>query len=512
MKTRNKEIPFSEARSVFKKIKSDGKSLVQCHGTFDLVHPGHVIHFEDAKSLGDVLVITITDEKYVNKGPGRPYFNNELRVKNLSALEVVDFVVVIPFAAAVEAIETVCPDVYCKGKEYAVEGSDFTGNFKDDVATVEKCGGRVEFVGDVVFSSTKLINQNFTVTTKSVKEFCEQLAKQWTPDAFREVVEGFRDLKVLVVGDIILDRYSTVSVQGLTSKNRILSGRFLAEETQPGGALAIFRHLKEFTNSVDLMGYVGRESWIDEWLGQWLPSESDNVIRMEHQTIIKQRFVEPVKDGKEMSKLFSVNFIESTPPSEATIRKTIGILKRKITDYDLILAADFGHGIFSDPIRDLLQSEAKFLSVNCQTNSNNYGFNIINKRWKKADAFSLDRKEIALAIGQKEFDLTEGLIKLKKQMGARCAWLTLGDEKTICVNTEQPVIKCAPFETKVVDTIGAGDAFFALASLAAVKNIPLEMATFIAQIAGALAVKIVGNRDCIRKGKLMKSGVSLLNV
>ncbi|MCG8524771.1 MAG: PfkB family carbohydrate kinase [Opitutales bacterium] len=512
MEFREKEISFKDASIFFCDFKKNGRKIVQCHGTFDLVHPGHVVHFEEAKALGDVLVVTLTDEKHVNKGPGRPYFNNELRVKSLSALEMIDYVVVIPHPAAIEAIETVRPDVYCKGKEYAADGADVTGNFADDVTAVEKCGGKVAFVGDVVFSSTKLINQNFTVTTKSVKEFCEQLAQKWSSDDFVSIVDGFQDLKVLVIGDIILDRYSTVSVQGLTSKNRMLSGRFMDEETQAGGALAIFRHLKEFTNNLDLFGFVGQEPWIDEWLKQWIPEESDAILRMGNRTIIKQRFVEPIKDGKEMSKLFSVNFIDSSPPSDKTISKSLSWLEEHIDNYDLVVAADFGHGVMAEPIRSFLQEKAKFLSVNCQTNSNNYGFNIINKRWVDVDCFSLDRKEMALAIAQKDFDLAESLTDLKSQLNAKYAWLTLGDEKTICVNTEQSVIKCAPFETKVVDTIGAGDAFFALASLAAVKNVPLEMATFIAQIAGALAVKIVGNRDCIRKGELMKSGVSLLNV
>ena len=111
-KSSNKLVSFSEAHSVFQKLAQEGKRIVQCHGTFDLLHPGHIYHLEEAKELGDILVVTITGEKFVNKGPGRPFFGDILRCKSLTALEFVDYVVVVPHPAAVEAIECVRPSIY----------------------------------------------------------------------------------------------------------------------------------------------------------------------------------------------------------------------------------------------------------------------------------------------------------------------------------------------------------------------------------------------------------------
>ena len=59
--------------------KKNGKKVVMCHGVFDLLHLGHIKHFEKAKSLGDILVVSITADKFVNKGPGRPAFNESDR-------------------------------------------------------------------------------------------------------------------------------------------------------------------------------------------------------------------------------------------------------------------------------------------------------------------------------------------------------------------------------------------------------------------------------------------------
>ena len=96
-----KIIPFASAPEFFKALRARGKRLVQSHGIFDLIHPGHILHLEEARALGDALVVTLTADKFVNKGPGRPYFNEQLRLKSLAALSCVDYIVLVPFTGAV---------------------------------------------------------------------------------------------------------------------------------------------------------------------------------------------------------------------------------------------------------------------------------------------------------------------------------------------------------------------------------------------------------------------------
>ncbi len=94
------------------KLKNDGRTIALCHGVFDLVHPGHIIHLEQAKEMADVLVVSITAAKYVRKGPGRPYFDDEMRMKVLSALECVDYVMLSEGYTVDDIIESVEPDIY----------------------------------------------------------------------------------------------------------------------------------------------------------------------------------------------------------------------------------------------------------------------------------------------------------------------------------------------------------------------------------------------------------------
>ncbi len=174
-----KELAFARAPAVLRRLRAAGKVIVQCHGTFDLLHPGHIVHLQEARALGDVLVVTLTADRHVNKGPGRPVFNQRLRARALAALACVDYVVVVPHPAAVEAIECVRPHIYCKGREYADPGVDVTGNIRGDLAAVQRLGGKVRYVGSLVFSSTRVLNRFFGVYPPEAQTFFRRLAARW---------------------------------------------------------------------------------------------------------------------------------------------------------------------------------------------------------------------------------------------------------------------------------------------------------------------------------------------
>jgi cytidyltransferase-like protein len=504
-------IPYAGASAHFEELRRRGQRIVQCHGTFDLIHPGHLVHFEEARALGDVLVVTVTGERFVNKGPGRPYFNDETRARWLAALRPVDYVVVIPHPAAIEAIACVRPHVYCKGREYAVAANDVTGNIADDVAAVERIGGDVRYVGSVVFSSTRLLNQHFEPYPPDVKAFCQQVAATCSPTELRTVVDRFEQLRVLIVGDIIFDRYATLEVQGLTSKSRILSGRFVRDEMQAGGALAVYRHIREFTPNVQLVSLVGEEPWLDALLDQYIERDARLLVpSSSFTTVVKERFVEPQVAGKELGKLFSVNFVDRARPDSAAIRRILDRLEAHTAEADVVLVMDFGHGVLAPQVRAYLEESAPLLAVNCQTNSNNHGFNILNRRYRRADVFSLDETEMTLAIGRQELDYRQDLASLAADLKSRYAWLTRGVTETLGWHSSGDFCSCAPFERSIVDTLGAGDAFCAVAALAATAGLPLDLATFMGQLSGALAVKVVGNSEPVRKPRFMKAASSML--
>jgi cytidyltransferase-like protein len=512
MTTDSKIVSFNEIPAVVRKEKQSGNTIVQCHGTFDLIHPGHIIHFEESKRMGDKLIVTVTGEKFVNKGPGRPYFNDELRLKSLVALESVDYVSIIPYPAAVEAIEAVRPDIYCKGKEYENVQDDVTGNIADDIKTVEAIGGIICYTGSVAFSSTKLLNGNFTTQSSKVKSFCQSISKRYKPSELRDMVDSFAELQVLIIGDIIFDEYETVQVQGLTSKNQIISGRHLYSNQQAGGALAVYRHTLNFTQNVQFVSVIGTEPWVEKKIRKFVSVNHDKIIRCEEFTSVRKlRFVEPYRDGNSLNKLFSVNYLNESEISKSAETKILDSLDQIIQNFDLILVMDFGHGLMTHKIRKSVQEKAAFISLNCQTNSYNHGYNIIDRQYCRADSFSLDETEVKLSCGIKKPNFTQELAKLKNLLGAKYSWLTRGSVETIGIGPDEQESQCPPFENDPVDPVGAGDAFCTIASLAAAKGLPIDASTFLAQMAGAQAVKIIGNSEAIKKANLLKAVQTMIN-
>jgi rfaE bifunctional protein nucleotidyltransferase chain/domain len=508
----SKLISFDEANAFFTRLKTKGKCIVQSHGVFDLVHPGHVLHLEEARSFGDLLVVTISSDAFVGKGPGRPYFKEALRVQALSALSCVDYIVVIPQPGAEAAIRCISPSIYCKGKEYQEALQNVDECVLRERNVVEALGGELRFAGGVKYSSTKLLNRHFDHLGASVRTFCHSLSLKFSRAAFLSALEELSRLKILVMGDTIFDRYTEVAVQGLTSKNRIISSRFLREETHAGGALAVFRHVREFVPNVRYLSLMGEEAWANHQVAAIVPPDQDLLVRdPSFTTVLKQRFVEPAQDDAVVGKLFSVNYLNHSSISQTAVAALEKRVRSAVREVDAVLLLDFGHGMMHSTLREMIQSEAPKLILNCQTNSNNHGFNIINRQYERADAFSLDEQEMLLAVGKRGIDYFAELQSLKAALKSEYCWLTRGSVQTIGLRTGELECACPPLGSVVRDTVGAGDAFFSVAALAAVAGHPVDLSTFLGQLAGDQAIRIVGNATPISKQTLLTDGLALLN-
>ncbi len=216
-------------------LKAESQTIALCHGVFDLVHPGHMIHFEQAGKMADVLVVSITAAKYVRKGPGRPYFSDEMRLKFLSAIEYIDYVLLSEGYTVDDMVEVVEPDIYVKGSEYADEGADITGKIREERELVERHGGRIQYTGGQVYSSTKLINTAMSGLSEEVRRYMEEFNSRHSMEEVLKYAQDAEKLKVLVVGDVIVDRYTYCAVQGLMSKDMGYSARLKTTEEYFGG-------------------------------------------------------------------------------------------------------------------------------------------------------------------------------------------------------------------------------------------------------------------------------------
>lgn len=317
---------------------------------------------------------------------------------------------------------------------------------------------------------------------------------------------------MLVVGDVIIDKYTYCDVQGLISKDTAYSTRLKHSEEYLGGSAAVARHLCSFTENVTLVSIAGNEEEIRLKLFDSLADRMRlKLARSEDfPTIVKHRYLTRNAKREEYRKIFSIHNIPKTAEYEAAARDEFyGSLSERLDEADAVFLCDFGHGLIDERTRSLIQEKAKCLVLNCQTNSTNYGLNIITK-YGKADAFTLDQKELKLAYPGSASDERAALERLAAHLGG-IGWLTRGSEGAYGIGGGK-IHECPAFTLTVKDTVGAGDAFYAVAGLYAAAGAPVELGLFMGNIAGALGANIVGNKEAVEKVNALKYAATLMNV
>ncbi len=161
-----KILPIDELAVIIRNLKEKGKKIVHCHGCFDLMHPGHIKYFQAAKKMGDILVVTVTPDIFVDKGSGRPVFNERLRVESIEALECADYVAINKWPTAEETLRLLKPDIYVKGQEFE-NLEDKTGKIQKENEVIRQIGAKIRFTQEIVFSSSKLLKEHFMQNKKN---------------------------------------------------------------------------------------------------------------------------------------------------------------------------------------------------------------------------------------------------------------------------------------------------------------------------------------------------------
>jgi rfaE bifunctional protein nucleotidyltransferase chain/domain len=154
-----KIVEINELTEICDRLREQDRQIVLCHGCFDFLHFGHLRHFNAARKEGDVLVVTVTPDAYVHKGPGRPFYHIEERIEFLAALDLIDYVCVNPWPTAAETIGTIKPHKFVKGGEYRDGTAQQDARFRQEVAALEKIGAQMVFTDEVTFSSSRILGE-----------------------------------------------------------------------------------------------------------------------------------------------------------------------------------------------------------------------------------------------------------------------------------------------------------------------------------------------------------------
>lgn len=464
------------------------KTVVMCHGMFDIVHPGHLRHLSYAKEKADLLVASITADSQITKANYRPYVPEELRATNLAALEIVDFVIVDPNPTPIENILFLQPDYFAKGYEYFANGLPL--KTREEMTTLETYGGELLFTpGDIVYSSSALIEAH--PPKLAVDKLLILMESEGIRFAdLRQTLERFRGVQVHVVGDTIVDSYCYCTLLGATAKSPTLSVRYDRKEVFAGGAAAVAKHMQAAGASVTFSTVLG-----DDEEGEFVARQVADagirfvpVIDKMRPTTHKQRFF------AEGYKLLQVDRVDNRAVSEHALQTLEESLRDNETD--VVVFSDFRHGVFnSQTVRTLRERiPSRALRVADSQVSSRWG-NILD--FTEFDLLTPNEREARFALADQDSVVRPLALKLFQEARCRALILKLGERGLIGYRTPghmpREFFTVDSLADHVLDPIGAGDALLAYASLAQRVSEHIVIAAILGSIAAAISCERQGN-------------------
>jgi len=331
------------------------------------------------------------------------------------------------------------------------------------------------------------------------EDYINEIKKKINFEQIEKHIKKLEKLNVLIIGDAIIDQYIFVSPKGRAIKDPILSTEYNYKESYAGGVLAIANNISNFVKKVKVITLIGdKESKLD-FIKKNINEnvELKTFIKKNAPTIVKKRYVDSYRNNK----LFKVEYINDMPISKDLTEEILNYLDKELSIYDLVVVGDFGHGFINESIRRKLEEKFKFLVVNVQTNSTNLGYNYFSL-YKKINFICMNESEMRLPM-RRRFEEIEDVIKEVYTLFKYENFLvTLGKKGCIFINNGN-LFKAPALITSVKDTVGAGDALFAITSLWIYLKADNEIIPFIGNCVGGIAANIMGNKEGITKDKLL---------
>jgi cytidyltransferase-like protein len=465
------------------------KSVIMCHGVFDVVHPGHIRHLLYAKSKADLLIASITADHHITKGVHRPHVPQDLRAVNLAAFEVVDYVVIDKNPTPLENIRLIEPDYFAKGFEYTATG--MPAKTAEEAEVIGAYGGEIIFTpGDIVYSSSNLID----LAPPAIKLEKLQILMERngiTFDKLRRTLDAMEGHQVHVVGDTIVDSYTHCAMVGGNTKTPTMSVLFERKVDYVGGAGIVAKHLAAAGGRVTFSTVLGEDSYrdfvVDDLKGADI--EVNAVIDRSRPTVNKNAIV---VGGY---RLLKVDTLDNRSISDQILED----ITRSVRDVptDAVVFSDFRHGLFN---RRTIPQLVQALPDRCFRVADSQ----VASRWGNItdfqgfDLITPNEREARFALGDQDSGIRPLASNLYDAARCRLLILKLGERGVLaCCSADHESLDSFfvidSFVDRLVDAVGAGDALLAYATLAMLAVGDAGIATILGSMAAALECECDGN-------------------
>lgn len=495
--THRKIIDPGELAPILREQRAGGRTIVQCHGCFDIVHPGHIRYLQFARQLGDRLVVSLTGDATIAKGAGRPHIPQELRAENLAALEIVDWVVIDPHPTASELLDLIRPDVYVKGREYATSGDP---RFLREREIVERYGGRVVFhSGDVVFSSTRLIEslaRDASLDEHRLRTLCARHGIDAATAA--ATLEAFQGLRVLVAGDLIVEKYVLCDASEAADDAPVLALRRLGADEYLGGAAATALQLAALGARPTLLAATSPDAGPSGPLAQRLSDAGVEPLLIPARPTIVERSTFVADDAK----LFKLTDGPVTPLDSAAERRAAGLIGERLAELRLLVWADHGFGALTPGLLAAVAPRAAARGITVAGYAPGRFGELALLRG--SDLLIATERQLRSAL----HDMTSGVpavtFALLERTAGRSAIIALRRRGLLGFERELPATAAvatpqrlrseyvSSFVTHGADWTGGEEAILAVAGLTLAAGRPVALATYLAAAGEALAVARAG--------------------
>ena len=471
------------------------KKCVLTYGHFDSIHPGHLRYLKKASSNGEKLVIALLSD--TKNGIDRNFqFSQKERADVLSCFNFIDAIVFLEDEdfSLLKAIKFLNPVSLFLGKEFEKSKDQ---EIKSAINEIKKSGKELNFhAGDIQYSSTKLLNNPKEVLMKeNNKEFrsaCNQ--QKLNSKKLLKCIDSFKEAKILVIGDSILDQYAGCEPLGISAEAPVIVVKELQTKNFIGGGAIVASHINALGANCQFLSLVGedenanilKDKMDKENISYHLISDSTR------STTFKKRYL------VDNQKIFRVSKLNEHFINKNIEKQFLSKLEELVPNFNGIIVSDFVYGLITDKvIKKIINLSRKynikiFGDLQCSSQ-----VGLVTK-FKDFSLISPNEKEARLALQDKESGIETVSMRLFRETNVKMLLMKLGADGLIAYEKKStnkiqrqsfPALSVNP-----VDLTGAGDALIAATATSLCANNDLMSSAAIGSCMAALAVENLGNK------------------
>ncbi len=458
--------------------------IVFVSGRFNILHPGHLRLFRSAKNLGDSLIVALESDIVAG---GAAHVPENLRLESVQSISLVDnaFIAEEPVEVIIERLR---PDIVVKGKEHE-------SRFNPESAILDKYGGRLLFSsGEAIFSSLDLIRKElYQVEARLIGLPVDYIARHdIRKTRLTQLLQGFAQLKIIVIGDLIVDEYITCHPLGMSQEDATIvvtpvdSTRFI------GGAGIVAAHAAGLGASVDFFSVVGDDAMRDFAVDGLAAARVKALLLVDsgRPTTLKQRY-----RSKEKS-LLRVSHLHQSAISTELQAKLLAALEQAMDGVDLIVFSDFNYGCLPQPLVDQVVTAAKRRGVLLAADSQSSSQVGDISRFKGMDLLTPTEREARISTRNHEDGLVVLAEQLRQQANAKNILLKLGEEGLLIHagdGNDWLTDRLFALNRLAKDVAGAGDSLLITSAMTIACDGDIWEAACLGSLAAAVQVSRVGN-------------------